>query len=64
MAVPVAGLDKIFPLPIAGELFYKVGYYFFYKNSKAKQLLDFNPRTSIESAVQDSYQWYQRQGIN
>ncbi len=56
------GLIRYLDLPVNPELFYHAGRYFYYTNEKARNELGWQPRRTVEDAIQEAYLWYENTG--
>ena len=63
LAAPVDFLRRLVPVPINGELLRFAGLYFYYDTGKAETQLELRDKRSVYQAIQDTYDWYRKQGV-
>jgi dihydroflavonol-4-reductase len=63
LARPIAGASGFLKLPVNSEALQKVGHYFYYDTGKARSELNLPEPRSVRQAVEDTYQWYRKQGV-
>jgi dihydroflavonol-4-reductase len=55
-------MQKVVPFPLDTNLLHLAGYYFYYDTEKAQRELGLPAPLSLESAIMDSYRWFQKMG--
>jgi dihydroflavonol-4-reductase len=59
----VKTLQNCIPFPLDTNLLHLAGYYFYYDTEKAQRDLGLPAPLSLETAIMDSYRWFQKMGI-
>jgi dihydroflavonol-4-reductase len=62
-AGPLDLLSRLFPLPFNGNILRFSGHFLYYDTRKAQQELGLTGLRSVQTALQDTYDWYRDQGM-
>lgn len=62
-AGPLDLLCRLVPMPFNGDLLRFSGHYLYYDTKKAQQELGLTGLRSVQTALQDTYDWYRAQGM-
>lgn len=63
VSTPMGVIDRIFPLPFSPHALRKLGTYFYYDTSKARNELGFEAKKSTKQAVIESINWYRNHNL-
>jgi dihydroflavonol-4-reductase len=61
LAKPLDLLSRLVPIPTNGDILRNAGFYMYYDTSKAQQELGLTDPISLETALQETYDWYRDQ---
>ncbi len=62
-AGPLDVLSRLFPLPFNGDILRFSGHFQYFDTSKAQRELGLTALRSVQSALQETYDWYRTQGM-